>query len=869
MLRVFFKSGFFKSNAHALRHLEYLNKQGRLFNGTREVDLETQKTDAEKFPETPKRWFVYSLTREDQQRLEIDRGYFQDLMEAQRLVWAKAYNIPPDRLHICASFHDVAHHPHIHVVLHGETPSDGYIVQRKGQELGEAFKRCRETVKGAITQEIYRGDTEGIKADKGRHRQQLNAQLEKLLLEIGKTSHCISPDIRETLVALAGELAVLPGKHQYGYLPPQLKTQVDTMLQELVATDPSLRELFELYRKNQSELVKHQYVGKEATLAKKMKEWEEAFFHPAKGEDTRRHNLIIQAAETYSGGIGSLQPPDLPVADERLRHEPIPEAPTPEKAVGQTPSREDAERNRKKSELKQQILHELERELSGPLHPAVVSAFHGAAPQEGGWQQQADETREQIRAAEKAVLNEFPALAEKMAELAEQERVDSSEFLEKAGWLHRRMLQYSRCFDRERGIIDFGAVRALRAENGALVEVMQAVRTELIQLLDAKPGLRPQPKARLKDTVKELAELCMKKTAVAAAMERLKTERGDDAWPRKIAESVVQEALQEYLPPEDRRELARPPASPPSPEMQALMCRVRADLEQRLKKSTALQAALGAQMLKIHSKLNCTQEYRYASLPTVAEKMVDEVVQMLLQQSMVRRLLKAENCTEPDLSVLREWVTEYACAATAEQPVDLTIPQKRRGRHKLLCAFDKCVCQELNNVRRREGCLALAKQCLGDKEEQKGEKTEKEEANPSYWKLNQDGRDILDDWICSRTMGDTAFSKIVQETAALYGEEGWLDGQLKKGWLQNIVLERLAEWRETPDKPIEPKYAERYKPKTLDAFARNLLYLIAATMRDDVLREQGRMPDQNGAAKFKRKRIHKRTIEERHEEVYR
>ena len=89
--------------------------------------------------------------------------------------------------------------------------------------------------------------------------------------------------------------------------------------------------------------------------------------------------------------------------------------------------------------------------------------------------------------------------------------MDSSEFLEKAGWLHRRMLQYSRCFDRERGIIDFGAVRALRAENGALVEVMQAVRTELIQLLDAKPGLRPQPKARLKDTVKELAELCMKK----------------------------------------------------------------------------------------------------------------------------------------------------------------------------------------------------------------------------------------------------------------------------------------------------------------------------------------------------------------------
>lgn len=297
MLRVFFKSHFFKSNAHVMRHLEYLNKQGPLFNGGREVNLTDAQGMVQDHPGAIKWWFVYSLTREDQQRLQIDRGYFQDLMEAQRLVWAKAYNIPPDRLHICASFHDVAHHPHIHVVLHGETASDGFIVQRSGQELGEAFRRCRETVKGAITQEIFRGDTEGIKADKGRHRQELNAQLEKLLLEIGRTSHPIHPQTREALAALAGELAKLPGKHQYGYLPPRLKAQVDTLLQDLVSVDRSLRSLFELYRKNQRELVKHQYVGKDATLAKKMKEWEESFFHPTKGGDTRRHNLIIQAAE--------------------------------------------------------------------------------------------------------------------------------------------------------------------------------------------------------------------------------------------------------------------------------------------------------------------------------------------------------------------------------------------------------------------------------------------------------------------------------------------------------------------------------------------------------------------------------------------
>ena len=184
MLRVFFKSAFFKSAAHVQRHLEYLDKQGPLFDGTREVNVTKAKEAALQYPAAIKWWFVYSLTREDQQRLQIDRDYWQQLMEAQKASWAKAYNIPPDRLHICASFHDVAHHPHIHVVLHGETASDGYIVHRDGQDLGQAFRRCRETVKSGITNEVYRSDTQHLKEEKSTQRQTMNAQLEKLLLEL-------------------------------------------------------------------------------------------------------------------------------------------------------------------------------------------------------------------------------------------------------------------------------------------------------------------------------------------------------------------------------------------------------------------------------------------------------------------------------------------------------------------------------------------------------------------------------------------------------------------------------------------------------------------------------------------------------------
>lgn len=625
MLRVFFKSAFFKSAAHVQRHLEYLDKQGPLFDGTREVNVTKAKEAALQYPAAIKWWFVYSLTREDQQRLQIDRDYWQQLMEAQKASWAKAYNIPPDRLHICASFHDVAHHPHIHVVLHGETASDGYIVHRDGQDLGQAFRRCRETVKSGITNEVYRSDTRHLKEEKSAQRQTMNAQLEKLLLEIGRTSHPVPEEVKQKLAALGHRLEQLPGKHQYGYLPADMKAQVDDLLAALVAADRQLGQLYDAYRQTQKALVEYEYVGKKDTLARKTAEWEQAFFHPSKGGDTRRHNLIIQAAEAYAG------------------------------------------------------------------------------------------------------------------------------------------------------------VAAL-----------------------------PQP-----------------------------------------------------MPPEERQQETAPSIQPPTPEMRALMNSVRAKLERRLEKNAAFRAAFGQKLLEISSRLNPTAEYRYNTLPSDCAAQVDSVVATLLQQPQVCRLLQKARCTQPDMSVLREWVTEYACAATQEQPVDPTIPQKRRARYKFLCAFDKSVCCMLNNPKVREGCLELAEKCLPTTPEQaKGEEGKKAE-RLSYWKLDKEARTALDAWTASLADIDPALAAAVGETAATFGNSDWFSAQLEKGRFQNIVLERLDEWSKAPEKPIDPKYVDRYKPKTLDAAARNLLYFTAATLRDDVTHAQSRLPCHRPAKKFRRKRIHHSTLEER------
>lgn len=300
MPRAFFKSQFFKSQNHVLNHLAYLHAQSPLFSGTSNIPLETAQQMVSTFDKPCKWWFVFSLNRTDADRLQIDREYFQQLLESQKAIWAKAYNIPLERLHIYASYHDLDHHPHAHVVLHGEHPSDGYVVRRNGQSLGEAFKHCRQTVKSAIANEIFRTDSENLKKDRSQQRQELNKELEKLLLEIGRSTHPVHPDIQVAIQQLSTQLATLPGKHVYGYLPADLKLQVDNLLEEVIKKDAQLAGMFETYKTTHRTMIDHLYVDSPITLDQKMADWENKFFHPVKGDDTRRHNIILQAAEALA-----------------------------------------------------------------------------------------------------------------------------------------------------------------------------------------------------------------------------------------------------------------------------------------------------------------------------------------------------------------------------------------------------------------------------------------------------------------------------------------------------------------------------------------------------------------------------------------
>lgn len=299
-MKAFLKSQFFKSMKHVTNHLEYLNKQSTLFSGINDVALNDAQTAALN-SEATKWWFVFGLNEEDAARLEIDRDYMKTLVESKKGDWAEAYNIPAEKLHVFASFHPTAHHPHLHVVLFGETGSDGYVVKQKGQTLGAAFKRCREKTKSSITNEIFKSDMQPVYKNKSDARNQVGAQLEKALQEIGKSQHPINKEWVKDLKAIGEQLQGLGGKHVYGYLPPAQKRQVDAFLERVFTEDPILAQALTSYKSSQRKIITELYVKKAPTIADKMGAFNEAFFSPKKGEDTTRHNLVIKAAEQLVG----------------------------------------------------------------------------------------------------------------------------------------------------------------------------------------------------------------------------------------------------------------------------------------------------------------------------------------------------------------------------------------------------------------------------------------------------------------------------------------------------------------------------------------------------------------------------------------
>lgn len=165
----------------------------------------------------------------------------------------------------------------------------------KNASKEEILNRASEKLKSILTNAIFHDERISIKKEKSSKRDALRQSLEKAIN--------VKSEIQNQLATLAKDLAAFSGrKTAYGYLPPQLKQSVDKLLENIVTHDATCIMAYESYAASHRALLQH-YAKRPEVLEEKMSEWRHDFFHPIKGGDTTRHNLILKAALSLSPSL--------------------------------------------------------------------------------------------------------------------------------------------------------------------------------------------------------------------------------------------------------------------------------------------------------------------------------------------------------------------------------------------------------------------------------------------------------------------------------------------------------------------------------------------------------------------------------------
>lgn len=151
---------------------------------------------------------------------------------------AENMKIAPENFRWYAAFHNEGHHPHIHMIAYSTKPNEAYLSE-KGIE----------NIKSNLAKVIFRQDLISIYQKQTEHRDKLRAEtrdiVEDLVSKINSEIY-ISASIQNKLLELADRLSKTKGKKVYGYLKPDVKALVDSIVDEL-ANDGRIKKLYDLW----------------------------------------------------------------------------------------------------------------------------------------------------------------------------------------------------------------------------------------------------------------------------------------------------------------------------------------------------------------------------------------------------------------------------------------------------------------------------------------------------------------------------------------------------------------------------------------------------------------------------------------------
>ena len=250
-----------------------------LFSKADTTNLKAAKAELE--AHNGKVWtFIFSLRREDAERLGYNKAAaWRNLLKQESAAIAEAMRIQTDNFRWYAAYHDEGHHPHVHMMVWSAEPKKGYLTR-------EGITAMRSRMTNAIfheeMKELY------IKKD-AAYKESVQTARDALATRITAMEHsdCADPMIEQKLWELSQTLDQTDGKHVYGYLPKEVKAQVDEIVERL-AQLPEVAACYEQWWKLKEEIA--DYYGRNTPPRQPLSQQKE--FRTIK-------NMIIQQAETF------------------------------------------------------------------------------------------------------------------------------------------------------------------------------------------------------------------------------------------------------------------------------------------------------------------------------------------------------------------------------------------------------------------------------------------------------------------------------------------------------------------------------------------------------------------------------------------
>lgn len=191
---------------------------------------------------------IISLRREDAERLGYNcADEWMNLIRANRNMIARNMKIAPENFRWYAAFHNESHHPHVHMIAYSTNPNEAYLTKNGIREI-----------KSTLAKQIFRQDLISIYEKQTEYRDELKANsrevIEKIISKINSGVYD-NPKLEEMLLNLADRLSKTSGKKVYGYLKADVRTIIDSIVDEL-ASDERISTLYDLWYEQRESVIK-------------------------------------------------------------------------------------------------------------------------------------------------------------------------------------------------------------------------------------------------------------------------------------------------------------------------------------------------------------------------------------------------------------------------------------------------------------------------------------------------------------------------------------------------------------------------------------------------------------------------------------